>query len=76
MNPTLSKSGSLVGFRKYAHLQGVVGRDSRLGIVVEHLENEVLELDVIGDGVSGLTGASTARAPAVDAQYVAQSPLS
>lgn len=35
-------------------LQRVVGRDARLRVIVQHAQDEVLELEVVGDGMPRL----------------------
>lgn len=51
-------------------LQRVVRRDSRLGVVVQHAQDEVLELEVVRGGVARLAGATTARSSRLHSEDV------
>ena len=57
-------------------LQRVIGRDPRLRVEVEHPHDQVLELEVVGDGVAGLTQPTAAWAARLDAEDVVQPPCS
>ena len=53
-------------------LQRVVRGDARLGVVVEHAQNQVLELEIVRERVAGLALPSTPRSPGLHSQYVVQ----
>ena len=55
-------------------LQRVIRRDSSLRVVVKHAKNQVLEFEVIGQGVSGLSFSPTPRTACLDTQYVVKFP--
>lgn len=43
-------------------LQSVIRRDSRLGIIIQHSQNEVLEFEIVRDGMTGFAQSSAAGA--------------
>ena len=53
-------------------LQRLSRHDALLGVVLQHAEQQVLELGVVGDGVPGFTGPSPARSPRFHSQYLVQ----
>lgn len=48
-------------------LEGVVGSDARLGVIVEHPEDQVLELEVVRHIVTHLPCPPTSRTPRLHA---------
>lgn len=55
-------------------LQGVEGRDARLGVVVEHAQDQILELQVVARGVTLLPGPPPTRTPGLHPQNLMESP--
>ena len=53
-------------------LEGIVGLHPRLRVVVQHAENEVLELAVVCGGVAWFPLANSPRSPSLHAQNVVQ----
>lgn len=55
-------------------LQRVVRLDARLGVVVQHPQDQVFELQVVGDGVARLSSSPPAGAARLHAQNTVQLP--
>lgn len=55
-------------------LQCVIRLDARLGVVVQHPQDQVFELQVVSDGVARLSGSPPARATRLHAQNTVQLP--
>ena len=51
-------------------LQSIVRRDARLGVVIEHTQDQVLELEIVGERVARLALPSAPRTPGLHSQYV------
>lgn len=69
--------GALVrGLLEEVVLQGVEGRNARLGVVVQHAQDQVLELQVVARGVTLLPGPPPARTPSLHPQNLVESPCS
>lgn len=49
-------------------LQGIVGLDAALGVIVQHPEDQVLELQVVGNSVARLPGPSATWTPCLHTQ--------
>ena len=56
--------GALVrGLLEEVVLEGIVGRDAGLGVKVQHAQDQVLELEVVGHGVTRLPRPATPWSP-------------
>lgn len=65
--------GALVGgsFEEIV-LQGIIRFDPRLRVIVEHPQYQVIEFEIIGNTVTGLTGPPSTRSTTLNAEYVMQ----
>ena len=69
--------GALVGGAlEEVVLERVVGRDARLGVVVEHAQDQVLELEVVRHVVARLARTTPARTSRLDSCHPKSSPAS